>query len=52
MKKQLNRRVFIENTVKGMTATGLMAGASYSTPEKQILNSFSSIMCSSGSGSR
>jgi len=34
MKKQLNRRVFIENTAKGMAVTGLMAGASYSTPGK------------------
>jgi hypothetical protein len=34
MKKQLTRRVFIENTAKGMAATGLMAGASYSAPGK------------------
>jgi quinol monooxygenase YgiN len=34
MKKQLTRRVFIENTAKGMAATGLMAGGSYSAPGK------------------
>jgi hypothetical protein len=34
MKKQLTRRVFIENTTKGMAATGFMAGASYNASEK------------------
>lgn len=37
MKKQLTRRVFIENTAKGMAATGLMTGASYVTPGKTDL---------------